>query len=412
MNTYKNIIEQVNYGLFLLLAFLLPYPQVALRWVVVIWFVTWVLEGRWLHRPVSLRNNPGLIPILLFGLWFGYKVVSYFWCRDTGAWAWQMERYITFAAVVPIGIWGINSRYNWQQVGRALILGCTSAVFVYLATMTLLYLHPSLVATWQISPEWDYTITAPYKFFSENLSHIKHRLFLCSTEMAGIIVAFHVLRERKALLIFSVLVMLSSIPLTSSRQSIITGAALIAIAMVYALPRPYRLRYGLGILLVGAVLGCGLLMLHPRMRDFNFQAITQMRDISYTHDVRFNIWGVALQTPHDYLAHGLGAGQSTDYMLSKYEQFHMDFYIQKHYHPHNQYLEELIEGGIPGLILFLLAWLFIPFCVRGKKRKMAIYFVTLFGINMLTDCMFGKFCGIALWAVSIIYLLLPPSRTE
>ena len=410
MNTYKHILEQTTYGLFLLLTFLLPYPQVALRFVIVLWFVCWLLEGRWLHKPaVSVKT---FIPILLFGLWFAYKVLSVCWVADIGAWKWQMERYMTFALIIPVGIWGVNDRFNWQQVGRVLVLGCTSAVIFYLITMTLLYLHPAWVLKLHISDEWHPNIENPLFFFSENISHIKHRLFLCSVEMMGVIAAFATLRHRKALLIPSVLIMLSTIPLTGSRQSILTATALLAVALVYALPPRYRLRYGVGILLLGILLGGGMLTLHPRMQEFNFRALTQIRDISYTHDIRLNIWGLAIQTPEDYLSHGLGAGQSTGYMIDKYEQYHLDYYIQKHYHPHNQYLEELMEGGIPGLVLFVLAWLSIPLCCPAERRRLAVFFTVLFVINMFTDCMFGMFDGIALWAVGILYSCSMVSNTR
>lgn len=414
MNKYREITGQLNYWLFLAVVFLLPYPQICVRYACVLWIVSWLFEGRWLSCPRSLKQNKMAIPFLLFGLWYAWKVLSGLWAPDYDAWAWQMERYLTFALIIPVGIWGVNQRYDWQQIGRVLVLGCTTAVLFYCILMPVLYCYPDLVPRLHISSEWNYDIQNKMTFFSDNLSHIKHRLFLCSIEMFGIILAFRTLRQHKVWLIVSVFIMIAGILLTGSRQSILTGAALLAIALVYALPPRYRLRYGVGILLLGIVLGGGLLMLHPRMRAFNFEAITEMREISYTHDIRFNIWGLAVQTPEDYLAHGVGAGQSTHYMLSKYEQYQLDYYIKKHYHPHNQYLEELIEGGIPGLALLLLAWLSIPFCAAGKHQKNAVYFTTLFMINMLTDCMFGKFCGIALWSVGLLIILLQsdPQRKE
>jgi O-antigen ligase len=102
-------------------------------------------------------------------------------------------------------------------------------------------------------------------------------------------------------------------------------------------------------------------------------------------------------------------------MVAKYQDVGLEYYKEKHYHPHNQYLEELMEIGIPGLLLFLLAWLAIPFCAKEKGRETAILFTALFMMNMLTDCMFGKFCGIALWAVGMMFMLMqsrPQSHEE
>ena len=63
-----------------------------------------------------------------------------------------------------------------------------------------------------------------------------------------------------------------------------------------------------------------------------------------------------------------------------------------------------MEIGLPGLLLFLLAWLSIPFCAQGKGRFAAIVFIVLYTINMFTDCMFGMFDGIILWAVGMVFI--------
>ena len=136
--------------------------------------------------------------------------------------------------------------------------------------------------------------------------------------------------------------------------------------------------------------------------------------MSYYHDVRFNIWGAALQHPQDYIAHGLGAGQSCNYLIEKYKAVRFDGYVAQQYHAHCQYLEELMEIGIPGLLLFLLAWISIPLYASPKGRLTAILFTTLFALNMFTDCMFGRFDGIAFWAVGLLFILLQsdPQRDE
>ena len=65
-----------------------------------------------------------------------------------------------------------------------------------------------------------------------------------------------------------------------------------------------------------------------------------------------------------------------------------------------------MEIGLPGLLLFILAWVSIPLCARRQGRLTALLFTTIFMMNMLTDCMFGRFCGIALWAVGLLMIVL------
>ncbi|MBQ7530897.1 MAG: O-antigen ligase family protein [Paludibacteraceae bacterium] len=410
MNRYQDIIGRINYALFLVAAFLLPFPQLPIRYACVAWVVGWFLEGRWLHRPLPIRQNKTAIPFILFGLWYVWQAASYFWCADKAAWGGIMERYLTFALIVPIGLWGVNRYYNVRQTGKALVLGCVIAVPAYVLWMAALYHHPEWEANLHLSEplkvygDW-------WTFLSENISLYKHRLFLCSVELFGVVVAVQLWHKQKWPLLMTLPVMLSAIPLTASRQSVLTVIAMAAVGIICMLPHAYRWWVGAGVVLLALFVGGGTLMLHPRMQQFELNELTELREVSLEHESRLNIWAIALETPKDYLAHGLGAGQSTNYLVEKYKEKYFNYYASKRYNAHNQYLEQLMELGVPGLLFFLLMWLSVPLCAKGKGRPTAWLFFALFVFNMFTDCMFGRFCGIALWAVGMLFILLQ-SDTE
>ncbi len=406
MNKYQDILGRINFGLFLAVVALLPFPQVFLRYAWVLWFAAWVLEGRWLqlsNLKAQITNSKIIIPICLFALWYVWRLLSGIWSPDHVAWARQMERYITFGVVVPVGLWGVNACYNWKLAAKVLIGGCVAAVFIYVVLVTALYFRPDWVAAFNY-PEWGHY---PDLFhYYENISHFKHRLFLCGVELFGAVMAWLLYRKKPAILIPSLVVMLSVIPLTGSRQAILTLAALIVVVVLCSLSKQYLLRYGVVIAIVGALGGWGLLSLHPRMENFDISDVTVLRQIDYTHDVRFNIWGFALQHPKDYIAHGLGAGQSQNYMRERYSKGHYPYYAERGYNTHNQYLEELLELGIGGLLFFLIAWLSIPLCTKKEGQQTALLFTTLFLFNMCTECVFGRYDGIALWAAGMVFILM------
>ena len=159
--------------------------------------------------------------------------------------------------------------------------------------------------------------------------------------------------------------------------------------------------------------GIGLFALnqHPRMKAFNYEQILSNQDIDKNGNVRLNIWKTALDTPQDYSLYGLGAGQSTPYMLYKYKETGLIGYVTRRFATHNQYLEEWIEIGIPGMIFFILSWISIPYFTQKRGRKSAVMLLTLYVLNMLTDCVFGRFDGIALWCVWMVLIRLQ-SNTE
>ena len=413
MNRYQDIIGRINYGLFLALAFLLPFPQLPIRYACVAWLIGWLLEGRWLQRPLSIKQNKTAIPFILFGLWYVWQAVSYFWCADKAAWGDLMERYLTFLLVLPIGIWGVNKYYNWRQIGKALVIGCLAAVPAYLLWMAALYHHPQweaglhLAAPLKAYDDW-------WAYFADNVSFFKHRLFLCSVELLGVVAAVQLWHKQKWPLLLAIPIMLSTIPLTESRQSVLTVIAMAAVGIICMLPHAYRWWAGAGVLLLAIFVGGGMLMLHPRMQEFDLDEITQMREVSGEHESRLNIWALAIEQPKDYLAHGLGAGQSTNYLVEKYKEKGFNYYASKRFNAHNQYIEQLIELGLPGLLFFLIMWISIPLCTKGNGRRTAWLFLTLFIFNMFTDCMFGRFCGVALWVVGLVFILLQsnPQRNE
>ena len=404
MNRYQDIVGKISYGLFLTIVVLLPFPQICLRYACVLWFIAWLLEGRWLRR-FQWSVFSFQIPFILFGLWYVWKTISGFWAADHAAWSWQMERYLTFLLMVPVGIWGVNRYYNWKTAGRVLVISCIAAVPLYLMWMTALFYHPEWTANMSFQEPWIQHENW-FTFVSENISHFKHRLFLCCVELFGCIIACQLYRRRWAILIPSLIVMLSMIPLTASRQSILSAIVLGVGIAIYALPQAKRLKYSVGIIAVGLIAVWGFIHFHPRIQQVDIHDFTEMRTLSYDHDIRFNIWGAALQHPQDYLAYGIGAGQSKNYLGEKYQEAGFDYYALEKFHAHNQYLEELMEIGLPGLLLFLLAWLSIPICAKKEGRQTAVLFTILFMLSMCTDCMFGKFDGIALWAIGLVFILL------
>ena len=144
--------------------------------------------------------------------------------------------------------------------------------------------------------------------------------------------------------------------------------------------------------------------------------LKQLQDVlGLLHDDYINAYwarGIALQQPEDYLPWGLGAGQSEIYLIDRYNEVGLDSYANMRFHAHCQYLEELMETGFVGLALLLLALIAMPVCANGKGRQTGVILITIFGLNMAVDCMFGLFCGIALWAVGMVFisLLSPPLR--
>ena len=400
---------QVNYIFFLLIVALLPFPQLFLRYACVAWLITWLLEGRFLRIPTR-QDLYKAIPFLMFGFWFLWKIISGIWAENREAYLWQLERYMLFGTMIPIGIWGVNQHYNWKQICKVLAISCVAAAGVYF--FTLFWIFNADIFKFELGHRPLQSIS--FDFFAEKISYIKHRLFLCSTEMMGIMALLYLRKDIIGkygktkgyfLITCAIIIMIALILATGSRASILSGVALFTVWMLYKLPIR-RIRYKIGFVLLACGIGLFALSQHPRMQAFDYEDLLSIRETAYDHNVRLNIWGSALSSPQDYSLFGLGAGQSTPYLQQKYAEEGLNDYAQISFSAHNQYLTEWIEIGVPGLMFFILAWISIPYFNKKRARKSAMIFLNLYGLNMLTDCMWGMFDGIILWAVWMLLIRL------
>ena len=406
LKKYQSAVGQLNYTLFLVTVALLPFPQIFLRYASVAWFATWVLEGRFCKKP-SQQDWRKAVPFLMFGGWYLWKIISGLWAADIEAYGWQLERYLFFGLLVPVGIWGVNSLYDWKQICKVLAISCIAATLIY--TFTLYWVYNartfSLSNTLPLRP-------LTFEVFADKISHIKHRLFLCSVEMMGAMALLYIRKDiiqkygkivGGGLIIIAIAIMVSFIIATGSRASIISGVALISIWLLYILPIRH-IRYKIALVVFACGIGLFALSQHPRMQEFNYTRLLSIRNVEKGENVRLNILGTALDSPKDYSLYGLGAGQSIPYLQKKYVEKGLVNYAKISFAAHNQYLTEWMEIGIPGMIFFILAWISIPYFNTHRARKSAMMLLTLYGLNMLTDCMWGTFDGIILWAVWMLLI--------
>jgi O-antigen ligase len=322
--------------------------------------------------------------------------------------SWQLERYMAFGLLVPIGIWGVNKYYNWKHICIVLACSCVLAAGIY--AFTLFWVNNADFMNIPLGKVRLKPLTSD--FFASKISFIKHRLFLCSVEMMGIMSLLYLRKDIITrlgkikgciVIILAIAIMITLIIATGSRASILSGTALLAVWALYKLP-VRRVRYKIAFLLLACGTGLFALSQHPRMENFDYEKLFTIRNSDPSHNVRLNIWSVALDHPEDYSLYGLGAGQSFHYLQNKYKEHGFNQY--QRFNSHNQYIEEWIELGIPGLLFFVLAWLSLPYCTQKRARKSTVLLVTLYALNMLTDCMFGRFDGIALWCVWMILIRL------
>ncbi len=402
VDKYQQCIGVINYLLVLAVAFSAAFPNRIFNTVWVLWLITWALEGRFLKKS-NFSFDKSKIAILMLAVFYVWEAVSIFWAIDKNAGYSILERQMSFVAIVPIALFGVNEYYKTTTIFTSLVVGVLISVLSY--SMTLLYLnnveyflHAGDKAFWN---------GFDAENFSNWMSSIKHRLYY-TTILAVALFSLpflykkYVSRYGKCLTIIIlcfVAVMISVMIYFSGSRSMILALILFAsIALFRFINKKYSLVIASGI---GLIVVTGLYLFityHPRMQNFksdDFEALKTGKTTNEMIEPRLLIWHAVFESPSDYVWHGVGAGNSTNYLVEKYKTNNFpDKFVIRRFGPHNQYFAEMMELGIAGA-LYLILFLFVFYgSLTGNARRFAFYFSLLIAFNLLTEAMLGRGDGV------------------
>ena len=121
---------------------------------------------------------------------------------------------------------------------------------------------------------------------------------------------------------------------------------------------------------------------------------------------RLAAWPCGWQLFKEHPVVGVGLGDKKDELLKVYEQKHFLFGITTKKNVHNNYLDILYSMGIIGLLLFLIAWIILPFFrITKNKDWLALLSLVTFIVAMLSENYFDRSYGTMLFTFFILFLL-------
>ena len=417
MERYLSIVKRVNYIFFLVLMATLPLPRKFAHIMLIVWAASWLLELRFTKKE-NFCGWKSLIPGLGLAAWVLWECVSILWgghFRDC---------HVSLLILPLILAFGVNEQYQWKQAAKALILGSILSCFLYGFT---LFWTTNYRFVWDCYYQGSYT---PFQlvWFDQFLSNIKHRFFYCTILMVAMILLI-MLREDcwkrwgkiegSIYLVLGCAIMLLAIIATGSRASLFTLVILVAVFGICHIPNRHRLLMSVMIgvcVIIGSV---ALWQYHPRMKTITLEQILSPMEHSeeVTHqNPRGLIWYYALQSPKDYIGHGLGVRQAEQYLMDCYEDAGWTRGITDRFHAHNQYLLVCMELGLVAMLLFIAYWICLPLCYpkNTRQRDVAFYIALIFGLNMLTDSLFSSMEGVVYICALLVLtgILLPSNQID
>lgn len=418
MKQYRHLIENINYLSFLLLLIVLPYPGTLARIMYAVWIGSWVLEFRWIQRPdfTKYGNNKHVwIPLLGIGIFYLWQLLSLFWSIDLSESCTLLLRHLAIILLIPVILWGVNKHYQLTTILRTIIITCCISVFVYL-----------FANFWVMNADMAINTYIPIRhhlnlFTLNSLTlEIKHRFYYSiwlNTAICALPFAFHDTINRYgkwATIVTTTLVtiiLLAGIYWSGSRQGVITVAIVGAtIALLHSKTSTRGLTLSIIIpLLIGACYT--MLNYHPRVKEHSLQEWLSYEPESQEPalEPRLAIWKATIENKSEFLILGVGIGCSERLMADIYEEKGWDIYQNRHFSPHNQYLNFWVELGILGLLLSLLLFGVTPLCFTDRARRWAILMAVVLLTGMITESLFVRTEGIHFYTITLLitYLFAP-----
>ena len=391
INIGRDYLSRLNFLSFLVLLAALHFPLPIIRVCWAVWCFSWLAELRFLHRENFRPDKAAVYLSAGVAVWLVWNIISVFWAADTHT-AWNyVGRYCSLLPIPLIGLFGVNQYYDWKLCVKVLLISALISVGVYLFTYF-----------WFINRHFLYDKhvelqTVDWWHVDDLLLNIKHRMHY--TNLLCMLFPCLVLFRRQIGNLFALiagLVLLVAVILTGSRVALISLSLIAVITLTWFLLR-YRARWiqitGVciaALLLFGAV--GSVLFFHPRNEGMD--------------EPRLAIWQTALEQPADYLTHGLGAGNATNYLVSKYEARGLEEPALYHYSPHNQFLGVCMDLGLPAALLFVLFWMGIPLFFHGITRYWSVCVCAVCACAMMTDMLLSGLEGLVFVVVMTIFAYL------
>ncbi len=395
----------------------LPLPRKIAQVTMIVWAVTWLLEGRFLKKE-NVQWGKALYPAIGLAILILAEIISMLWGGRFP------DSQVSFLILPFILLFGVNELYDWRTLVRIFIGACVGSIFLYGFT-----LYWTMNQAYLLTDEVAGLVPFQLSYFDDYLSYMKHRLYYSTLFSIAIVLTVMLFVERwkqrrqvsepwrnnlwMVADVLMIVVMLATIVLTKSRAGLLTLFLVAAVALIRYLTQRYSRWWSIAIIAVFVASVLGFWNWHPRMQTVHIEDVTNIEEHLSGDGVqpRLIIWYCALRDLQDYFWTGNGAGNAKAYLAERYEQVGFGYGLYKQYSAHNQYLLTLLDLGVFGVLLLIAVWIALPLVQpKGSKaRVLALYFAIIWCSNMLTDDLLLRIEGVVYVCVFFVLIRIMSS---
>src|SRR5690606_18586810 len=120
---------------------------------------------------------------------------------------------------------------------------------------------------------------------------------------------------------------------------------------------------------------------------------------------RIQIWNCALEVGRSNFLIGNGFGHSQDKLNECFLNENLEDFAKLDYQTHNQYFNHYIRGGIVGLIILLLLYLYSMFFSIKRKNLIHLSLMIIVILTSMTENILNRHLGIVFFVFFNSYFI-------
>jgi hypothetical protein len=386
---YKTVTNNIFFYSSLLVAFLMPLSHKITVYAIMLFVLSWLMSGPWLHNAKSAIKNPVFIILVTF---FLLHLIGLLYSSNMHAGWFDIEVKLTMI-IFPLVFF--LSDFLTEQKRKSVLLtfvtGTTIAMFVCVGAAFYEYYtnnvnnffymklsivhHPTYFAMYIC---FSLAVILKYLFYDESeISKFLKSLFVILIILFSVFI--YMLSSKAGIIIFFVTLMAMSLPALFKNNKRIFASLILLFAV-------FQIWFSL--------------TQNMRFETVSKSVATAEQNVttSESNGVRVLIYEAATYIIKSNYAIGVGTGDIKDELMMEYKVRNMTGAFENKLNAHSQFLETFIGQGIAGIFLLLLLFL-MPFINSIKtKNWLLMTFVFVVALNFLTESMLNTQAGVVFFA--------------
>jgi O-antigen ligase len=122
-------------------------------------------------------------------------------------------------------------------------------------------------------------------------------------------------------------------------------------------------------------------------------------------DDRIITWKASFRVISNNLLFGVGVGDVRNELVREYELMGAEKHIQQRLNAHNQFIEVILETGIPGILVFLMIYFYMIRIAISNSNTLYLLFILMTIVFFMFETTLYRLAGIAFFSLFAFLLI-------